>query len=131
MAKETILWIGDNKEALSTYEPRFRSQGWQVVLAFSTNEGKAFGQAIKPSLIIMDIMTAGERGYAAIKDLRSTPVLEGVPIIVFSRTSSMRGDAKALRLDGLLSEADELVDRSENPDVLLNAVRRCLRTQAV
>jgi two-component system NtrC family sensor kinase len=129
MANKKILWVEDDKEVISAYEPRFKSQGWQVVSACSAEEGRALAQQAKPDLIIMDIIMEGEHGYAAIKDLKSEPALQNVPIVIFSGVTRRWGETTASRLDALLTEADEFVDKSEKPDVLLSTVAKCLHAQ--
>jgi len=131
MAKKTILWVQGDKEVIQAFESRFRSQGWQLVWARSAHEGKALAGQIKPDLTIMDVTMAGEHVYAAIRDFKSARGLEDVPIIVLNGIRRGRDETEASRRDGSPSEVDEFVDKSEDPDVLLSAVRKCLRTQVV
>ena len=126
MDKKRILWIEDDEEIISAFKPHFTSQGWQVHSAFSAEKGKVLALQLKPDLIIMDIIMAGEHGYAAIEDLKSEPSLENVPIIIFSGVTHRWDETKATREDGLLTEACEFVDKSEKPDVLLSAISKYL-----
>jgi len=89
MAKKTILWVEDDKEVISAFEPRFRAQGWEVVCAFSAEEGKAVAREIKPDLIIMDIIMTGQHGFAAIKDLKKESEFENLPIVVYRKLKSL------------------------------------------
>ena len=131
MATKTILWVEGDKEVIQAFESRFRSQGWQLVWACSAHEGKALAGQIKPDLTIVDVTMAGEQGYAAIRDFKSARGLEDVPIIVLNGIRRRPGESEASRRDDLPGDIDEFVDKSGGPDVLLSAVRRCLRTQAV
>ena len=126
MDKKRILWIEDDEEIISAFKPRFTSQSWQVLSAFSAEKGKVLALQLKPDLIIMDIIMAGEHGYAAIEDLKSEPSLENVPIIVFSGVTHRWGETTATRQDGLLTEACEFVDKSEKPEVLLSTISKYL-----
>ena len=126
MDKKKILWIEDEEEFISAFKPHFTSRGWQVLSAFSAEKGKVLALQLKPDLIIMDIIMAGEHGYAAIEDLKSESSLENVPIIVFSGVTHRWGETTATREDGLLAEACEFVDKSEKPDVLLNTISKYL-----
>ncbi len=83
---------------------------------------------VKQDLIIMDIIMAGEHGYAAIEDLKSESALASIPIVIFSGVTHRWGETTASRLDGLLTEADEFVDKAEKPDVLLSTISKYLST---
>jgi CheY-like chemotaxis protein len=110
------------------FQPIFEGRGWEILSATSAEQGKILIQQEKPDLIIMDIIMAGEHGYDAIKDLKNEPDLAAVPIIVYSGVTHRWGDTNASRLDAVLAEADGFVDKSENPDVLINMVRQQLET---
>jgi twitching motility two-component system response regulator PilH len=129
MAKKTILWVEDDKDVISAFEPHFRSQGWEIFSASSAEEGKALAKEVKPDLIIMDIIMTGQHGFAAIKDLKKESEFENLPIVVYSGITRRWGETTASRQDALLTEADEFVDKAEKPNVLLNAVSKYLCTQ--
>ena len=76
----------------------------------------------------MDIIIAGEHGYAAIEDLKSESAQAGVPIVIFSGVTHRWGETTAFSLDGLLTEADDFVDKAEKPDILLGTVIKYLYT---
>jgi len=126
MAKKKIVWIEDGEEVISAFKPHFGNQGWEVLSASSAEKGKALALEVKQDLIIMDIIMAGEHGYAAIEDLKSESVLASVPIVIFSGVTHRWGETTASRLDGLLTEADEFVDKAEKPDVLLSTISKYL-----
>ena len=128
MAKKKIIWIEDDEEVISAFKPHFGNHGWEVLSASSAEKGKALALEVKPDLIIMDIIMVGEHGYAAIEDLKSESALASVPIVVFSGVTHRWGETTASRLDGLLTEADEFVDKAEKPDVLLSTVSKYLCT---
>ena len=83
---------------------------------------------VKQDLIIMDIIMAGEHGYATIEDLKSESALTSIPILIVSGVTHRWGETTASRLDGLLTEADEFVDKAEKPDVLLRTISKYLST---
>jgi len=126
MAKKKIVWVEDDNEIISAFRPRIESQGWELVSASSAVEGKSLALEVKPDLIIMDIIMAGEHGYAAIEELKSEASLANVPIIVFTSVTRRWSETTATRADGLLTEADEFIDKLEKPDVLLDAIGKYL-----
>ena len=126
MAKKKIVWVEDDDEIISAFKPRIESEGWELVSASSAEEGKTLALEVKPDLIIMDIIMAGEHGYAAIEELKSESSLANVPIIVFTSVTRRWSETTATRADGLLTEADEFIDKLEKPDVLLDAISKYL-----
>ncbi len=126
MAKKKIVWIEDDQQIVSAFQAHFESQGWEVVWASSAEEGKGLARAEKPDLIIMDIIMGGEHGYAAIKEIKNESELADVPIIVYSGVAHRWSETSASRLDAVIAEADAFVDKSEKPDVLINAVKQQL-----
>jgi len=126
MAKKKIVWVEDDDEIVSAFRPLIESQGWELVSASSAEEGKSLALEVKPDLIIMDIIMAGEHGYAAIEELKSESSLANVPIIVFTSVTRRWSETTATRADGLLTKADEFVDKLEKPDVLLGAIGKYL-----
>jgi DNA-binding response OmpR family regulator len=126
MAKKKIVWIEDDEDVISAFKTLFANQGWEVLSASSAEKGKVLALEVKPDLIIMDIIMGGEHGYAAIEDIKSKSALASVPIVIFSGATHRWGETTASRLDGLLTEADEFVDKSEKPDVLVSTISKYL-----
>ncbi len=124
MAKKKIVWIEDDEDVISAFKTHFANQGWEVHSASSAEKGKTLALEVKPDLIIMDIVMGGEHGYTAIEDLKSESALASVPIVIFSGVTHRWGETTASRLDGLLTEADEFVDKAEKPDVLVSTISK-------
>ena len=76
----------------------------------------------------MDIIMAGEHGYAAIEDLKSESALASIPIVIFSGLTHRWGETTASLLDSLLTEADEFVDKAEKPGVLFSTISKYFST---
>jgi len=128
MAQKKILWVDDDEDLILSLQPSLEREGWQVQTAFSAEEAKSMADSDKPDLIIMDIVMEGQHGYSAIKDLVGKPKLAGVPIIVFSSVTKKWGETAASRQDALVSEADEFVEKSDMPDVLIDTIHKYLGT---
>ena len=126
MAKKKILWVEDDEEIILAFKSLFESQGWEVHSTSSAEQGKALAKETKPDLIIMDVMLTGQHGFDAIEDIKKEAALVDVPIIVFSGVTQKWGKTTATREDGLLTEADEFIDKLESPDVLLSTISKYL-----
>lgn len=128
MAQKKILWVDDDEDLILSLQPSLEREGWQVQTAFSAEEAKSMADSDKPDLIIMDIVMEGQHGYSAIKDLVDKPKLAGVPIIVFSSVTKKWGETTASRQDALVSEADEFVEKSDKPNILIDTIHKYLGT---
>lgn len=126
MAKKKILWVEDDEEIISAFKPLLESQQWEMFSASSAEKGKAMAGQVNPDLIIMDIIMAGEHGYAAIEDFKKEAGLENVPIIVFSGITRRWGETTASLQDALVTEACEFVDKAEKPEALINTISKYL-----
>jgi CheY-like chemotaxis protein len=128
MGTKTILWVDDDEDLVLSSRPRLEKEGWQVKVAFSSEQAKNIVADEKLDLIIMDIIMDGEHGYNAIEELRSNPQLENVPIIVFSSVTHRWGETTATREDAILTQADEFVDKSAKLDKLIDTIHKYLVT---
>ncbi len=67
-----------------------------MLSASSAEKGRTRVIEAKPDLI-MDIIMAGEHGYAAIEDLKSQSALASVHIVIFSGVTHRGGETTASR----------------------------------
>ncbi|WP_158936132.1 ATP-binding protein [Burkholderia sp. S171] len=70
--------------------------GFDIIEAASGGEGLAKAQSEHPALIITDIVMPGMDGLEATRQLRQTPGLTDVPIIVVTASPSSRDERKSL-----------------------------------
>jgi CheY-like chemotaxis protein len=126
MSGKTILWVEDDADLVAGLRGVMEREGWTVEVAGSAEEAKAKVDQVRPDLIVMDIIMGGEHGFAAIEDLRMRPELEKVPIVIFSSVSHRWVETTATRRDGLVSEANEFVDKTRGPGVLMRVLRKYL-----
>lgn len=124
MVSKKILWVEDDEDIITAFKPYFLSRGWEIISASSADKGKIITRTVNPDLIIMDIIMAGEHGYAAIEDMKSERGLENIPIVIYSGVTKKWNQTTATREDALLTEACEFVDKSDRPDVLLKTVSK-------
>jgi len=126
MTAKKILWVEDDRDILDAGLPFLKQEGWDVSTVASAIEGKELVSANKPDLIIMDIIMPGEHGFNAVEDLKNQPGMLDVPIIIFTSVTHRWGETTATREDGLLTNADFFVDKSEGVTPLVEAVRKYL-----
>ncbi len=127
MAAKKILWIEDNEDILIAFKIMLEEEGeWEVHTATSVEEGKKTADTVLPDLIIMDIMMDSTHGYSGIEDFKGNPKFKDTPIIIFSGVTENWGKTTATREDGLLTEAEEFIDKADGPEALIQAVKKYL-----
>ena len=124
MATTRILWVEDDPDVVRSLRPVLQAQGWQVDTASSAAAGRAAAAATKPDLIIMDIIMDGEHGFTAVEELKDDPDLAAIPVIIYTSVTHRWRETTATRRDGLVTPADDFVDKTDGPAALLEAIRR-------
>lgn len=119
-----ILIIEDEKELAALLCDFLRAEHYTVTTAGSGEQALRLYETHAPKLVVLDICLPGMDGFSVLQKLRergNTPVL-----IVSART------AKEDQLNGLLSGADDYIEKPYDIDIMLAKIggilrRRCAR----
>lgn len=120
-----ILGVDDNARNLDILR-RTLAPEFPITTAASGEEALERAVAMRPDLILLDIMMPGIDGYETCRRIRSMPELVGTKIILVS--------AKALtseRLEGYAAGANDYIIKPFDQDELLAKVRVYLRLKSV
>ncbi len=78
-----ILIIEDDQQLQTIYHTKLTNEGFQVIQAFSGEEGINQAKSTLPHLIILDIMLPGGMdGFVVLDKLKSEKTTKKIPIIV-------------------------------------------------
>lgn len=124
-AKQKILVVDDEPDAVELIEFNLKANGYEVVTAADGEEALQKARAVLPDLIILDLMLPEVDGMEVCKILRRDPRTSGLPIIMLT--------AKAAEIDrvlGLELGADDYVTKPFSPRELVLRVKRLLRSQS-
>lgn len=105
---------------------RLTARGYETVTAADGEEGLAKARALKPDLILLDIMMPKLDGIAVLKELKRDESLGFIPVILLT--------AKADRADvvaGLDAGADDYLTKPFDQSALVARVRAMLRIKAL
>lgn len=81
-----ILIIEDDRIVANIYRNKFSVEGYRVDVALDGSAGLEMVHSFRPDAIILDLMLPGVTGVEVLKQLRSEPEYETLPVIVFSNT---------------------------------------------
>ena len=119
---ETILVVDDDPDIARFVEVNLRSAGYDVAVAGDGEEALTRAAALRPDLVLLDVMMPRIDGFEVAQRLRRNPQTANTSIIMLT--------AKALSADkvtGLQSGADDYIIKPFDPIELLARVKGTLR----
>ena len=120
---KTILLIEDDREISTTIQKVLESVGYRVHMAENGIEGRQMIDALKPDLIITDMMMPRMGGFPILDYLWSLPDRPRVIMITANEGSRHRAYAELRGVDDYLRKPFAM-------DVLLESVERSLSGKA-
>ncbi|HBB96472.1 MAG TPA: hypothetical protein DC054_13880 [Blastocatellia bacterium] len=121
MAK--IVVVEDQPVLATVYRNKFLAEGYQVEVAIDGEAGVALINSAKPDLVILDVMLPKLNGIEVLKRVRTSPLFETLPVIIFSNAS----------LPGMVEQAWDagatmvLSKSSHSPKQIVESVRTALK----
>ncbi len=79
-----ILIIEDEKILVEMYKNKLERNNFQVISAFSSEEGIEILKREKPDLVILDILLPRENGISFLEKIKKIRAISKIPVIVFS-----------------------------------------------
>ena len=96
MAGELILIIEDNEKNMKLVRDVLSFHGYQTVEATTAEEGLELARSKQPALILMDIQLPGLDGVSALRQLRSEPSTDRIPVIAVTASAMSNERQKIL-----------------------------------
>jgi DNA-binding response OmpR family regulator len=121
-----IIVIEDNTMAANLYQAALTRDGYLVEVAADGAAGLAAIARLRPDLVLLDLMLPKVDGFQVLRQIRATPDLTGLPVIITSNSYT------APRLDELRQAgATQIVTKvSLSPKELTRIVRQALEQLA-
>jgi diguanylate cyclase (GGDEF)-like protein len=119
---ETILVVDDDPDIARFVEVNLRSAGYDVSVASDGEQALEKAAALRPNLVLLDVMMPRIDGFEVAQRLRRNPQTASTSIIMLT--------AKALSTDkvlGLTAGADDYIIKPFDPIELLARVKGTLR----
>jgi two-component system response regulator RegX3 len=118
-AKRTILLVEDEESITTPLAEALERDGFRAEVAHTVADGLARGRAIRPDLVLLDLMLPDGSGLDVCRELRAS---SNVPIIILSA----RGE-EADRVVGLELGADDYVVKPFSAREVIARIRAVLR----
>ena len=103
-----ILIVEDDQIVANIYRNKFSVEGFQVEIALDGVAGMEMIRAFRPDAVILDLMLPKLSGVEMMKQIRSEPDCQHLPVVVFSNTylTNMVQDAWKAGATKCLSKAN-------------------------
>ena len=114
-----ILVVDDEELLVKGIRFNLQNDGYDVIVGFNGLDAVAQAQAMKPDLIILDVMMPKMDGWQACKEIRA---FSQVPIIMLTAKSDERDELLGFELG-----VDEYISKPFSPKILVARVEAILR----
>ncbi len=117
-----VLVVEDNEQNRYLISFLLKGDGFEVIEAFTGEDGVEMAIREQPDVVLMDIQLPGIDGYETTRRIRASPGGEKVPIIALT-SYAMTGD----RERSLAAGCTGYVEKPINPDTIIGEIRTFLR----
>lgn len=93
-----ILLIEDDVFILGLLSDKFRQNDFEVDIAKDGEKGIEFLKSHRPDAILLDILLPKINGFEVLRQIKSSPVLAGIPVIIISNLGQKEEIEKAKQL---------------------------------
>ena len=122
--KSTILVVEDEEDLREIIIYNLDREGYQTIGVETGEQGLEQAIALKPDLMILDLMLPGMNGIDVCKQLKQDKNTQPIPIIIVSA----KGEESDI-VSGLELGADDYLTKPFSPRILLARIRTVLRRQ--
>ena len=117
----TVLVADDDADILRLIELNFRLEGFEVVTARDGLDALAKAIAVRPDLVVLDVLMPGIDGYTICARIRANASLAAVPVLIVTANYAPV-DRAAARSAG----ADDFLAKPFHPTMLLDRAKAML-----
>ncbi|HET7489328.1 MAG TPA: response regulator [Acidimicrobiales bacterium] len=118
----TVLVVDDDPVIQRLLKVNFEMEGYKVVIASDGVEGLETARAVRPAVVVLDIMMPKMSGLDVTKALKGDPDTAGIPVLLLS-AKAQEADLRA----GDESGADDYLTKPFDPLQLLHRVEQLIK----
>jgi signal transduction histidine kinase len=120
-ARRQVLIVEDEEVLAKAIAATLDLEGLQTTVAHDGDQALTLAQAVRPDLILLDVMLPGRTGIEVCATLKTEPDTSSIPVILL--TAKGEKDDRAL---GLAAGADAYVVKPFSPVKLIDMVKKAL-----
>lgn len=123
MNMKKILIVEDEKILREMYRDKFIQAGFEVILAFSAEEGIEVIAKEKPDLILLDILLPRANGINFLERIKKEAEFNSIPVVAFSNYDDQKAKEDALKLGA----KDYLIKTNYTPQEIIEKIKNYLK----
>jgi CheY-like chemotaxis protein len=124
--KKTILFIDDDPDYVESIKSHLEKK-YDVVSAFSAQEGREKLEKQRPDLILLDAMMEPKDGFTLAKELKADETYKNIPIVMLTGMVPHISETRYSKDHVLRYEGEEFVEKSASVEDILSTVERYLK----
>lgn len=124
---EKILLIDDDVDFVESTKTILESKPYTVVVANNGEEGVSKAKEEKPDLILLDVIMPIKDGFRTAEQIRSTPGLSKVPLVLLTSYSLRRQGTSIPVNRGYDLQADDYIEKPVSPEQLFKVIEKNLK----
>ncbi len=93
-----ILFIEDESALQTTFGDVLGKEGYEVVSALDGEEGLKLVRAIKPDLVLLDLILPKMDGFEVLKKIKEDPEIKDIPVVILTNLEESSDVQKAIEL---------------------------------
>jgi CheY-like chemotaxis protein len=131
MSVRTVVIIDDEPDVTSYLSALLSDNGWNAHAANSVNEGLALVRAVKPDVVLLDLMMPEKGGLAALVAIRKDVALQDTPVVIVSGIQEkLNADYHAYLEHFRHYRANLFLDKPVDPAALLKTLDGLVKAPA-
>ncbi|MBT8389172.1 MAG: response regulator, partial [Altererythrobacter sp.] len=117
-----VLVIDDDKEYLGLMDRMLRKEGFSPILTDQPGSALQLVRAVKPELILLDVLMPEVDGWSVVDELKSSPETAVIPLIMVSVIDDPQSDA--------VNKADAFIPKPVDSKQLNKTIKALLQRAA-
>ena len=94
--KQTVLVIEDDPKILQFATWLLELEGYRALKAEEGDEGLKLARDNQVALVLLDLRLPGRDGWSVLEEMKGSPELSAIPVIVFTASAAVSQQEKAL-----------------------------------
>lgn len=109
--KKKLLIIEDDASLQLVYKHKFEQEDFEVLQAYTGQQGITFAKEKHPDMILLDIMLPeGMNGFDVMEQLKRDDILKAIPVIMFTNLDSEKDTALSMGAVDYIVKANTSID---------------------
>jgi CheY-like chemotaxis protein len=128
MSAPSILIIDDDPDFVQVMKVILEGKPYNVISAYSSEEGWAKMETEAPDAIILDVMMGkGAEGFIFARKMRKDPRFDKIPVLMLTSMREQTGfDIPGDRIHPKFLPVDDYIEKGVEPQVLLDKIEQQL-----